>query len=102
MYSNDLSRFDSCTIKKAKLGDLMRLKEFRARVDAYHGQITDEWVCATARKVERQLYVSEESAKRIEEQYGKEALKKRLRKRHFCHKAVCYLERMYPQYGKEV
>ena len=101
MYQVDLSRFEACTIKKPKLCDLMRLKEFRAHVDAYHGQITDQWVLATTKQVEQELRTSEQLAKHILDAYGVEALRKRKRKHHYCKKAVLYLERSVNDNGRE-
>lgn len=94
MRSFDLSRFSACTIKIPKIVDLMRLPEFRARVDAYDGTIDDQWVFQTAVKVEKQLYTSRALADRILQNYGEAALHWRLEKYRLCHNAVKYMRRM--------
>lgn len=93
MYHADLSRFEACTIKKPKLVDLMRIPEFRARVDAYEGVIDDLWVLQTTRKVEKQLRLTDDYAKAVIEQYGIESLRKHNQKHYYCRRALAYLER---------
>lgn len=93
MQSFDLSRFSACTVKTPKIVDLMRLPEFRARLDAYTGVVDDQWLYQTACKVEKQLRLSKDSAARILRDYGESSLAGRQEKYRLCHNAVKYMRR---------
>ena len=88
MQSFDLSRFAACSIRPVKLYELLRVREFRERVDAYHGDITDEWVLRTAQKVDSRLRPSPEYKEKLIQCYGREGYEKRRNKARRFHRIV--------------
>lgn len=93
MYHVDLSRFHACTIKRALLIDLLRMKEFRQYVDQYAGDIDDVWVLRTTRKVEQQMRMTDEAAASVIAKYGIESLRKHNQKHYICRRILRYLEK---------
>lgn len=88
MQSFDLSRFSACSIRPVKLYELLRVREFRERVDAYHGDITDEWVLRTAKKVERNLCPSPEYRDKLIQTYGIDSYERRYSKYRRFHRIL--------------